>query len=403
MEFAYLGYAENRKTARGTVSAQSEEAARQILARSGYRVLSLKLAKAFMPSRESLVLSSPRMSPQTIVIFSRQLALLLDSGTDIVTSLELLRAQTGNRQLKRTLGEVVSDLRDGNRLSAALSKHPKVFPQIYIQSLVVGEQSGGLERVLRQAADNMEREAKAAKSTKGALRYPAIVSFVALIMIVVMAVFVFPSFATLYASIGAELPLPTRMALSATSGLRHYGVYLVGGALVLATLVVIYFKTREGRLRRDRLALRLPLIGRVSHLSELARCCRSMSLLLRAGLPLPQIMNLLVQNSGNAVMKKALTDVRQGMLKGEGLSQPMAKSDLFLPMMVQMVGVGEATGNLDTTLLAVAECYEIEAEDRVHSLIGLLQPAITIAIAVVVGFVALSLTSAMYSIYGQMG
>ena len=147
--------------------------------------------------------------------------------------------------------------------------------------------------------------------------------------------------------------------------------------------------------------LRLPLLGRVNLLNTLSRCCRSIALLFHAGLPLTEVMPLVIQGSNNKAITAALLDVQQDMLKGEGLAQPMAKSDLFLPMMVQMVKVGEETGNLDATLLAVAKSYETEAEDRTKSLIALIQPTMTLLIAVVVGIIALSLVSAMYSMYGQ--
>jgi len=147
--------------------------------------------------------------------------------------------------------------------------------------------------------------------------------------------------------------------------------------------------------------LSLPLLGRVNHLNELSRCCRSISLLFRAGLPLTEVIPLVLQGSSNRVVAEALNDVQKDMLKGEGLSQPMANNGIFLPMMVQMVKVGEETGSLDTTLLAVAQSYETEAEDSTRSLIGLIQPAMTLVIAGVVGVIALSLVSAMYSVYGQ--
>ena len=402
MDFNYLGYTEDRKIVKGTISASSEEIAGQILAHSGYRVLSLKPVTAFMPSWEKLFPFISRIRPEAIIMFSRQLALLLESGIDIVTSLELLQVQASSRNLKRVLGEVISDLRRGNRLSIALSKHPKSFPKIYIQSLAAGEQSGGLETVLRQAADYMERGATTAKGVKNALRYPVFVGIVAVVVIALIVTFVLPAFTNLYSSLGAELPLLTRILIAAVNWLRSRGLYLLAGVGSAGFIAFAYIKTPRGKYGWDRLALRLPLLGRVIHLNELARCCRSMSLLFRAGLPLPEIMSLVTESSNNRVMKAAFVDIRQDILKGEGLSRPMAKSQLFLPMMVQMVRVGEETGNLDVTLLSVAQSYETEAEDRARALVGLIQPAMTIIIGLIVAFIALSLVSAIYSIYGQL-
>jgi type IV pilus assembly protein PilC len=227
-------------------------------------------------------------------------------------------------------------------------------------------------------------------------------SIVAFIVVGIMVTFVLPSFTALYKSLGAELPVTTKVLLATVDRTGKYGPYIMGALLGVAGLLLAYTRTRDGRLKWDRLLLRLPLIGQASHLNELARCCRSIALLYRGGLPLSEIISLVIEGSSNSAMQKALLLVQKDMLRGEGLSRPMSRNKLFLPMMVQMVRVGEETGNIDTTLLSVAQSYETEAEDRVKSLIALVQPAITIFISIVVAFVALSLISAMYSMYGQI-
>jgi type IV pilus assembly protein PilC len=171
--------------------------------------------------------------------------------------------------------------------------------------------------------------------------------------------------------------------------------------IITVGLVLIYFRTSEGKYNLDKLILRLPLLGHIRHLNELARCCRSVALLFTAGLPLTEIISLVIQGSSNRVMVRALEGVQQDMLKGEGLSQPMAKNPFFLPMMVQMVRVGEETGNLDASLVAIAHNYETEAEDKTKSLISLIQPVMTLIIAGVIGVIAVTMISAMYSIYGE--
>jgi type IV pilus assembly protein PilC len=402
MNYRYVGYTGEKKMVEGTVAASNEKMAGQVLAQKGFQIVSLKPVSTFSPNWEQMFPSFFQVKPEAIIMFSRQLALLLESGIDIVTALELLQSQSSNSVLKRVLGEIVSDLRGGNRLSAALDKHRKIFPPIYRRSLSVGEQTGGLETVLRQVADYMERDAVTAKSVKGALRYPIIVAVVAVIVVAVLIVFVLPAFMDLYGQMGAELPLTTRVLIAAVDGLRSYGLYLIGGIVFIGILAFAYFRTPAGKYERDRLILRTPILGPVIHLNELARCCRSMSLLFRAGLPLPEIMSIVVQGSNNKVMAGALTDVQRDMLKGEGLSRPMTKNQLFLPMMVQMVGVGEETGNLDVTLLSVAQSYETEAEDKTGNLVGLIQPVMTVVIGLVVAFIAISLVSAMYSVYGQV-
>jgi len=400
MVYQYVAYKESGEIVKGKLSAANEEAATNLLDYAGYRVIHLKPFATFLGS-DRLSVSLVRVKPAEVILFYRQLALLLESGIDIIASLELLQDQVSNRSLKRVLGEVISNLRNGSQLSAALSKHSRIFQPIYCQSLRVAEQTGGLETMLRQMADYMEKEAVTGKSIKKALTYPIIVSVVAVVVISILAIFVLPAFTNLYSSLGADLPPLTKLVIDAADKLRSYGVYIMLAVFIAAGLAFTYIKTSEGKYKWDKLALRLPLTGRVNHLNSLARQCRSMSLLFRAGLPLTEILSLIIQSSDNKVMAKALIDVQQDMFKGEGLSQPMAKNALFLPMMVQMIKIGEETGNLDTTLLAVAQSYETEAEDKTNSFIGLIQPTMTLIIALVVAGIALSMVSAMYSVYGQ--
>jgi type IV pilus assembly protein PilC len=400
MVFQYVAYNEKGELVKGKLPATNEEAANDLLGYAGYQAISLKPYIPFL-NFEKLTAGLSKVKPSDIILIYRQLAMLLESGIDIVASLELLQEQATNRSLKRVLDDVIADLRTGNQLSRALSKHPNVFSPIYCQLIGVGEQSGDLETVLKQVADYMEKEVTTTKETKNALMYPVITSVVTVVVIIVLVTFVLPQFGTMYSSLGAEMPAPAKLLIDFSVKLKEYWAYLMLGTLAVLVLAYSYIKTPKGRAKWDRLVLRLPILGKVCHLSELSRLCRSMSLLFRTGLPLTEILPLLIQSSRNQALSEALGGVQQDMIKGDGISQPMTKSKLFLPMMVQMVRVGEETGNLDVTLLAVARSYEAEAEDKTRSLISLIQPVMTLIIGLVIAALALSLVSAMYSIYGQ--
>jgi len=220
-------------------------------------------------------------------------------------------------------------------------------------------------------------------------------------VVALLMFFVLPAFSTLYSDLGAKMPAITTLMMNTSTFLRLHVVPIFLGVLIAAGVTLIYIKTPDGKYRMDVLMLRLPQLGRIKHLSELSRCCRSISLLFNAGLPLTEIMPLVIQGANNRVMAQALYDVQADMLKGEGLAKPMAKNKIFLPMMVQMVKVGEESGSLDSSLLAVAQNYETEGQDKTKALIAMIQPVMTIAIAGVVGLIAVSMVSAMYSIYGQ--
>ena len=401
MEFSYIAYSKDKKLVKGRLSATNEEAAAKLLSYGGYQVLRVKSYTAFVDLGRLSALFT-RVSPREIVMFSRQLALLLESGTDIVVSLELLQAQVTNRTLKKVIGSIVSDIRGGSSLSVAMRKHPRVFSQIYSRAIAAGERSGNLEIVLRQMADYVERGLVTEKKIKGALTYPAVVAVVAIIVIAVMVVYVLPTFVDLYSAFGAEQPITVKIFIGTATWFTDYGLYLIAGIVALAVLFYFYTRTPAGKYRWDRISFRLPTIGRILLLSELARACRTISLLFRVGLPLPEVLAMAIQGTNNKALAEALTGVQHELIRGEGLSKPMSKRLLFLPLMVQMTGVGEETGNLDNTLATVAESYEIEADDRTNSAIGLIQPVITVVIGIVIGFIALSMVSAIYSMYGQM-
>ena len=401
MDYRYTAYTEDKRLVRGRLSAASEEAAINLLSFGGYQVVSLKLVTPFF-SNERLLASFSRVNSKEIILFSRQLALLLESGTDIVSALELIQSQITSRALKKTIGDVTSDIRGGSSLSTAMGKHPRTFPEVYHRTIAAGEQAGNLEVVLRQMADHLERSALTGKKIKSAMSYPIMIAVVAVVVVFVLVAFVLPKFNDLYESFGAKLPITTRIVISLSKWFTHYGLYVILGILLLAGLAYAYTRTPAGKYQWHRLLLSLPVVGRINLLNELSCCCRIMALLFKVGLPLPEIMVLAIRGTSNTVMAEALTGVQQDLIQGEGLSKPMAKRKLFLPLMVQMVGVGEETGNLDNTLNTVAQSYEVEADDRTSSAVGLIQPALTIAIAVVVGFIAISMLSAMYSIYGQV-
>jgi type IV pilus assembly protein PilC len=282
-----------------------------------------------------------------------------------------------------------------------LSKHPDIFSTLACRTIGIGEQTGGLETMLKQVADYTEKELITRKGIKGALTYPIIALFVTVIVVGLLMFFVLPAFASLYSDLGAKMPAITKLMMDFSVILREHALHIFLGILIVVGLFIIYLKTPDGKYRMDAFMLRVPQLGRIKHLNELSRSCRSISLLFSAGLPLTEIMPLVIQGANNRVMAQALYNVQVDMLKGEGLSRPMAKNRLFLPMMVQMVKVGEESGSLDSSLLAVAQNYESEAQDKTKSLIALIQPVMTIVIAGIVGLIAISMISAMYSIYGQ--
>jgi len=398
MNFSYVAYTKDNKLVRGRIPADNAVAATKLLKYGGYRLLSLKEHTPFI-SFERISLFGKGVKTSEIILFSRQLALLLESGVDIVTSFELLQEQSANRAFRRVLGEVAADIRGGSSLSEALSKHPKVFAQIYYRAVSAGEQGGNLEMVLRNMADYMDRVEKTQRKMKGALTYPAIIAVVAVVVVIVLVYFVLPTFTELFDSFGSDLPLITQILVNITEWLTDYGIFLFGTIGVALLALILYVRTPAGKYWLSGIILRLPIIGLIVQLGELSRACQTISLLFRAGLPLPEILTQARNSAGNGIVAEALEGVHYDLIRGEGLSGPMRKRPVFLPLMVQMVNVGEETGKLDETLVTVVSTYEIEADDRIGTAVTLIQPAMLIIVALVVAFIASALVSSMYGAY----
>jgi type IV pilus assembly protein PilC len=400
MIYQYIACSETGEIVKGRISAEGEDAVTQIISFAGYRLINLRPYIPFLSAGKLMSQLFP-IKQADIILFFRQLALLLESGVSIVTALELLEGQITKHSLKKVIGEIIADIRGGAQLSVAMSRHPEVFTPLNCRTLSIGEQSGNLETMLRQVADYMEKEMSTRKGIKGALLYPAIAAVVAIGVVGVLMFFVLPAFANLYGSLGAQLPALTRILIDTSQILRAHALHILLGIVIVVVAFIAYIRTQDGKYKLNVLMLKLPQLGRINLLNELSRCCRSISLLFSAGLPLTDIMPLVIQGANNRVVAQALYSVQTDMLKGEGLARPMAKSPVFLPMMVQMVKVGEETGSLDATLTAVAQNFEAEASEKTKTLIGMIPPIMTIIIAGFVGLIALSMVSAMYSIYGQ--
>jgi len=401
MDYSYVAYNKDRKLVKGKLSASNDGAASNLLGSSGYQVLSLK-AQASLLNSDKLNMTLGSVNPKEIIMFSRQMALLLSSGTDIVASLELLQTQVSNKELKKKLSEVAADIRGGSSLSNAMRKHPRVFPALYWRAISAGEKSGNMELVMRQMADYMEKRMITEKKIRSALSYPIFVVITAVGVVAVLVNFVMPSFSTLYSAFGSSLPTLPRLMMDGSAWLKHNGLYIFLGFVLLGALLYIFARTPRGKYLLDRASLHMPVIGRIINLNELSRLCRTMSLLFKVGLPLPEIMALSVQNTNNKIVAESVAGVQQDLIRGEGLSKPMTKRSFFLPLMVQMVAVGEETGNLDNTLATVAETYEVEADDRTAAAVGLITPIMTIVIGGMIALIAVTMVTAMYSLYGQI-
>jgi len=401
LSYRYVAADSQGRLLKGNIKAAGEIEAERILIGRGYRPVSVEIVPSMFSLEEALP-TLFQVKPRDIIIFSRQVATLLRSGISLLPALEVLAEQrTTGRAFKKILDSMVNELRSGGSFSQSLAKNPKIFSEIYVKTITVGEQSGSLETVLNQMADYMEKQGAIAKKVGGALTYPMILMVVGLLVGTILMVVVMPQLTGLFTSMDVELPLPTRILIGLSSFMSTYPLYLLMGGAVLAAAAVWMVKQPAGRQLLDRIRLRAPLIGTPTQLSELARFARTMSVLVGAGLSLQDIMEVAPQATGNKYIRSALAQVNEGLLLGEGLSEPMSRIDVFPPLMIQMVTVGEQSNTLDFTMGVVADFYEATADEKMSALVSMIGPLATVSISVVVGIVALSVVMPMYSLTGS--
>lgn len=281
MEYAYIAYTKEKKLIKGKVSATNENEATRILNQGGYQLVNLRAESRFF-NIEKLLARFSTVNQRDILLLSRQLALLIESGTDVVTALELLRNQMTNVTMKTATADIINELRNGKSLSSAFSKYPNIFPVMYCRAIAAGEQGGNLDSILKQMADFLERSMKTRKNVKSALAYPAGVLALSVVVVIVLVTFVLPSFVTLFSSFGAKLPATTQALISMVDFFSSYGIYVL--IIVVAAIIAgfVYIRTPAGKLAGDRLALNMPVLGPIILLNELSYCCQLMAILLPA-------------------------------------------------------------------------------------------------------------------------
>lgn len=401
MQYKYVAYNQARQTVSGKVDAPNEKVAQEMLSFSGLKTVSLKESKPLV-DMSKIRGTTYRIKSKEIIMFSKQLALMIESGFDIAASLDLLESQIGDRNLKRVVGEITQDIRNGLKPSQAFAKHPEAFSSLYCRTIAVAEETGNLEKALRQMADHIEKNEASAKKVKSAMMYPAMTMILGVIVILVMVFFIVPTFKKMYEAMDAEIPMTAQILLGSADFLKAWGLLIIGVVVMAVVGAYAYTRSENGKYQRDALMLRLPLLGKVIVLSELSRVASTISTLFRAGVPLPEVMTLASQACENRVIARALTDVRQELLQGQGLSRPMSQKAIFPPLMVQMASVGENTGNLDSTMDTVAASYGMEADEKTAAMTGLITPITGILMGGMVGFLALAMMQTMYGMMGQL-
>ncbi len=325
------------------------------------------------------------INTRQIVIFTRQFATMINAGLPLVQSLDILAKQSESKALRKVIEQVLYDVEAGNTLADSMRKHPSAFSDLYVNMVAAGEAGGILDVILLRLATFLEKADALRRKIKGAMVYPAVILVVAAAAVATLLIFVIPTFENMFASAGVPLPVPTRAVIQLSNLVQSYWWALLGVILLSAFLVRQTYKNPAGQLAIDRMLLRVPLMGGLLRKAAIARFTRTLGTLVASGVSILDGLEITARTAGNRVLHDAIMSSRASIAGGETISEPLKRSGVFPPMVVQMINVGEQTGGLDEMLTKIADFYDDEVDSAVEALLSAMEPIMIVVLGVVVG------------------
>jgi type IV pilus assembly protein PilC len=418
--FNYVALDARGQEATGLVEAPSSNAAITQLRQAGYfptnvieeaisspdgqaaRDRAAKMTRTTKPRvKKGIVLFKRRkVKSKILMMFTRQLATLIDSGLPLLRSLNVLAKQERDKVLKNTINKIADSVQSGSTFSDALALHPRIFNNLYVNMVKAGEVGGVLELVLTRLSEFQEKAAKIKNKVLAAMVYPGIVMTMAVGIMGFLLVFIVPRFELIFHDLLGDKPLPpvTRFVIGVSDSLKNHGLVVLGVIVAVVTLYKFIGRTRRGRLAIDTFKLRMPLFGNLNRKTAISRFARTLGTLVTSGVPILQALNITRETAGNASIARAISHVHDSVKEGESIVQPLEASRVFPPMVVSMVDVGEETGKLPEMLLKVADVYDDEVDNAVVALTSMLEPIMIVFLAVIVGTIVLALFTPLISI-----
>ena len=336
-------------------------------------------------------------------VFTRQFATMVNAGLPLVQCLDILGRQMEKPHFRTTVQQVMLDVEGGSTLAEGLGRHPRIFSDLYTNMVAAGETGGILDTILTRLALYLEKADALQRKVKGAMTYPTIVLVVAGGATVFMLLFVIPVFAKMFSDFGGTLPAPTRIVMGLSIFLQHYWWALGGGAFGASVLFKRYRATKKGRLQTDKLSLRIPILGDVLRKSSVARFTRTLGTLVGAGVPILQGLDITAKTAGNVVIQNAIVATQKSISQGDTIAEPLRKSEVFPPMVVQMIGIGEQTGALDEMLNKIADFYDDEVDTAVDALTAAIEPIMIVVMGVMVGGMLIAMYLPMFQMANVVG
>jgi type IV pilus assembly protein PilC len=395
--FTYVGKGRGGQPAKGELDAPDRDAAITQLRTLGVTVANIEEKKKPKGTKKQSI------TDKDLVIFTRQFATMIDAGLPLVQCLEILSTQSDNRTFGALLGDVKSDVESGTTYADALKRHPKVFSNLYSNMVQAGEVGGILDTILQRLAKQMEKDARLKSQVKSAMVYPSAIVAVAIIVVSVLLVFVIPIFAKMFTDFGGALPGPTQFVIGVSEFMQKYILLIIAAAVGAGFILKRYYATPPGRLQIDALALKLPIVGDLIRKISVSQFTRTFGTLLQSGVPIMDGLEIVARVSGNKIVENAIMAARTSVGEGKALSDPLGKTGVFPPMVVQMIAVGEATGALDSMLGKIADFYDEEVDTAVTALTSLLEPALMVFLGTVIGFIVIAMYLPIFKMASAIG
>jgi type IV pilus assembly protein PilC len=405
--FAYTGRTRAGQTVTGERMADSMDAATAALRREQISVTRITpaataTAKAEADKKAKVGKTGKKVAAKNLAVFVRQFSVMIDAGLPLVQCLDILGSQEEDKNFAAVILQTRTDVESGASLADAMKKHPKTFDPLFTNMIAAGEAGGILDTILKRLATYIEKAVKLSGQVKSAMIYPIAVVTIAGLVVGVILWKVIPTFAQLFAGLGADLPLPTRVVIALSNSLVSYFPVLFVGAGGGAYAFKRYYATTNGRKVIDQLVLKLPILGNIMRKIAVARFCRTLSTLISSGVPILDGLEITAKTAGNAVVEDAIMVTRKSIERGETISAPLKETKVFPPMVTQMIGVGEATGALDTMLAKIADFYEEEVDTAVAGLLTLLEPIMIALLGVVVGGIVIAMYLPIFDLISKL-
>lgn len=333
-----------------------------------------------------------RVSPKDILFFTRQFATLFTSGVPVVQAFDALTEQIKNKTFKKVLIQMRNDIEKGSSLADAMKRHPRIFSSLFVNMVRAGEEGGMLDKVLQRMAEYFEKMIKLKRKIVGAMIYPSLVIAVAVAVVAIIMIFVIPTFAKLFSEMGLDLPLPTRITIAMSNFMAKSGIFIFFGIAGFFIFLKFLRRSEKGKKLTDRVFLKIPLLGAILLKSSLSRFSRTLGTLLGSGVPILSSMEISARASGNKIIEDVVIEMKEDITAGKSLTEVLkSKPEIFPPIFIQMVSVGESTGATDEMLNKVADFYDEEVDNAVANLMSMLEPALIVFLGITIGFIVVSL------------